>query len=255
MKRIALTLIAVAGLALAACSDGTSDSLSNGRSGQAPATPTAPPATRTPRSITRTTPVARLPEPTSSRRSPARSSWSARPRSRRACTRAARSRSRRSATSSRAAASPAAERVRQARSSGQAIFTQGATAAAFGGANYNGRVPEAPFASTSAMAKMFDIFTMASYDAVSAELDRSGLPGREGPRRRRQVHPGRSHLPHGQDGACRASRDRERRHRQEPHRRRQDRHCCAALRRAHLPVRSPSHGRPAIERAPWPGTP
>ena len=30
MKRIALTLIAVAGLALAACSDGTSDTLSNG---------------------------------------------------------------------------------------------------------------------------------------------------------------------------------------------------------------------------------
>lgn len=52
--------------------------------------------------------------------------------------------------------------------SGQQIYTATATAAAFGAANYNGRVPEAPFASTSAMAKMFDIFTMASYDAVDA---------------------------------------------------------------------------------------
>ena len=33
MNRIALTLITVAGLALAACSDGTSDQLSNGQSG------------------------------------------------------------------------------------------------------------------------------------------------------------------------------------------------------------------------------
>jgi hypothetical protein len=51
--------------------------------------------------------------------------------------------------------------------SGQAIFNQAGTVPALGGANYNGRVPEAPFASTSAMAKMFDIFAMASYDAVS----------------------------------------------------------------------------------------
>ncbi len=42
------------------------------------------------------------------------------------------------------------------------------TASALGGANYNGRVPEAPFGSASAMSKLFDIFTMASYDAVGA---------------------------------------------------------------------------------------
>lgn len=59
---------------------------------------------------------------------------------------------------------------------GQAIFQQGATAAALGGANYNGRVPEAPFASTSAMAKMFDIFTMASYDAVAANWTAPACP-------------------------------------------------------------------------------
>ncbi|MBS2014657.1 MAG: hypothetical protein JST00_17345 [Deltaproteobacteria bacterium] len=52
--------------------------------------------------------------------------------------------------------------------SGQQIYAAGPTRAAFGGANYNGRVPEAPFASTSALSKMFDIFAMASYDAVAA---------------------------------------------------------------------------------------
>lgn len=61
--------------------------------------------------------------------------------------------------------------------SGQAIYSQGGTNAAFGGANYNGRVPEAPFASTSAMAKMFDIFTMSSYDAVNANWTAPACPG------------------------------------------------------------------------------
>jgi hypothetical protein len=43
-----------------------------------------------------------------------------------------------------------------------------ASSAALGAANYSGRVPEAPFASTSNMSKMFDVFAMASYDVVSA---------------------------------------------------------------------------------------
>lgn len=51
------------------------------------------------------------------------------------------------------------------------------TAAALGAPNYNGRVGEAPFASTSAMAKMFDIFTMASYDAVGANWTAAACPG------------------------------------------------------------------------------
>jgi hypothetical protein len=50
--------------------------------------------------------------------------------------------------------------------SGQQLYTGAGTT--FGTANYPGRVPEAPFASTSAMSKMFDIFTMASYDAIAA---------------------------------------------------------------------------------------
>ena len=61
--------------------------------------------------------------------------------------------------------------------SGQQIFSAGDTAAALGGANYNGRVPEAPFASTAAVAKMFDIFAMASYDAVDADWEAPACPG------------------------------------------------------------------------------
>lgn len=61
--------------------------------------------------------------------------------------------------------------------SGQQIFNAGATAAALGAANYNGRVPEAPFASTSTMSKMYDIFVMSSYDAVSDNFNAPACPG------------------------------------------------------------------------------
>lgn len=61
--------------------------------------------------------------------------------------------------------------------SGQQIFSARDTAAALGAANYNGRVPEAPFASTAAVAKMFDIYTMASYDAVEADWTAPACPG------------------------------------------------------------------------------
>jgi len=61
--------------------------------------------------------------------------------------------------------------------SGQAIYMQNGTVPALGGANYNGRVPEAPFASTSAAAKMFDIFTMASYDPIAATWAAPACPG------------------------------------------------------------------------------
>jgi hypothetical protein len=61
--------------------------------------------------------------------------------------------------------------------SGQALYNAAAAPAALGVANYNGRVPEAPFASTSAMAKTFDILTMASYDAVTANYNAPACPG------------------------------------------------------------------------------
>jgi hypothetical protein len=62
-------------------------------------------------------------------------------------------------------------------SSGQQIFNQGDTAAALGGPNYNSRVPEAPFASTAAVSKMFDIYTMAAYDVVEADWEAPACPG------------------------------------------------------------------------------
>ena len=47
---------------------------------------------------------------------------------------------------------------------GNAIYMNKASGPALGAANYDGRVAEAPFSSTSAMSKMFDIFAMGSYD-------------------------------------------------------------------------------------------
>jgi hypothetical protein len=61
--------------------------------------------------------------------------------------------------------------------SGIAIYNQPATKAALGEANYAGRIPEATIASTSAMSKMFDIYTMASYDAVTANYTAPACPG------------------------------------------------------------------------------
>lgn len=61
--------------------------------------------------------------------------------------------------------------------SGQQLYNAGAAPGALGVANYNGRVPEAPFSSTSAMSKMYDIFTMSSYDAVAANFTAPACPG------------------------------------------------------------------------------
>ena len=61
--------------------------------------------------------------------------------------------------------------------SGRAIFAQAGTPIALGAANYNGRAPEAPFSSTSTTSKEFDIFTMASYDAVAAAWTAPACPG------------------------------------------------------------------------------
>jgi hypothetical protein len=61
--------------------------------------------------------------------------------------------------------------------SGQQIFARNGTAAALGAANYNGRVPEAPFASTAAVSKMFDIYSMAAYDAVNSNWSAPACPG------------------------------------------------------------------------------
>jgi hypothetical protein len=61
--------------------------------------------------------------------------------------------------------------------SGKQIFDSGDTAAALGAANYGGRQGEAPFASTSAISKMFDIYTMSSYGAVASDWSAPACPG------------------------------------------------------------------------------
>jgi len=48
--------------------------------------------------------------------------------------------------------------------------------AALGVPNYAGRVPEAPFASTSALSKEYDIFTMSSYDAADPKWTATDCP-------------------------------------------------------------------------------
>ncbi len=65
----------------------------------------------------------------------------------------------------------------QGAQSGRQIFDARDTPAALGAANYDGRVPEAPFSSTSAISKMFDIFTMAAYDAVAENWEAPACPG------------------------------------------------------------------------------
>lgn len=177
MNRIALTLISVTALALAACSDGTSDSLSNGSNSLGGGDPNgtaggedttfdhsndpggaAPGADFQPAEPAQVRLVG-SPEVTSRLHSCGKITV----------------KSLGDILTSRGLTGGGTRP--QGAPSGQAIFQQGGTAAAFGGANYNGRVPEAPFASTSAMAKMFDIFTMASYDAVSANWTAPACPG------------------------------------------------------------------------------
>lgn len=175
MNRIALTLIGAAAIALGACTDGTSDSLSDGRTGGGDGTGTAgseettfdhsndpggaapgadfqPPEPPQVKVVGSPEITARL----------------------HACGKITVN----SLGTILASRGLTGGGTRPAGAqSGQAIFAQGATAPALGAANYNGRVPEAPFASTSAMAKMFDIYTMSSYDAVAPAWTAPACPG------------------------------------------------------------------------------
>jgi len=168
MKRIALTLIVGAALAIAGCSDGTSDSLSDGRGNTVGGDPNGTaggedttfdhandPGAAAPGADTNPSPeppvvkVVGSPEVTS--RLHGCGKLSVTPIG--------------SILTSRGLTGGGTRPAGAL--SGQAIYMQGTTAAALGAANYNGRVPEAPFASTSSMAKVFDIFTMASYDPIA----------------------------------------------------------------------------------------
>ena len=176
MKRIALALIGVAALALGACTNGTSDTLSDGRVNNGDGTGTAggedttfdhsndPGAAASGADTNPPTEPAQIkivgsPEVTSRLHGCGKLSVAALG----------------SILASRGLTGGGTRPAGQA--SGQAIYMQNGTIAAFGGANYNGRVPEAPFASTSAMAKMFDIFAMASYDPVAAMWAAPACPG------------------------------------------------------------------------------
>jgi hypothetical protein len=176
MKHIALTLIAVAGLAIAGCSDGTSDSLSNGGGGAA-GDPNGTAGNENTTFDHSNDPGGAAPGADFQPAEPGQVKLIGSPEitSRlHACGKI----SLKSLGDILASRGLTGGGTRPAGAlSGQAIFSQGATPAAFGGANYNGRVPEAPFASTSAMAKMFDIFTMASYDAVTANWTAPACPG------------------------------------------------------------------------------
>lgn len=178
MNRIALTLITVAGLALAACSDGTSDTLSDGRTNQGGGDPNGTaggegttfdhsndPGGAAPSSAGEQPPepaqVKLIGSPEVTARLHACGKLSVA--------------SLGDLLTSRGLTGGGTRPAGAI--SGQAIYMQGSTPPAIGAANYNGRVPEAPFASTSAMAKMFDIYTMSSYDAVAATWTAPACPG------------------------------------------------------------------------------
>lgn len=177
MKRIALTLISVAGLALAACSDGTSDSLSNGGGGGAAGDPNGTAGNENTTFNHSNDPGGAAPGADFQPAEPGQVKLIGSPEisSRLHSCGKLTIKSLGDILTSRGLTGGGTRPAGAL--SGQAIFAQGATAAAFGGANYNGRVPEAPFASTSAMAKMFDIFTMASYDAITANWNAPACPG------------------------------------------------------------------------------
>jgi len=59
----------------------------------------------------------------------------------------------------------------------QNLVTNAANSAALGAANYGGRIPEAAFASTSALGKAFDIYATASTDIVNANWAPTACPG------------------------------------------------------------------------------
>ena len=176
MKHIALTLIAVAGLAIAGCSDGTSDSLSNGGAGGS-GDPNGTAGNENTTFDHSNDPGGAAPGADFQPAEPGQVRLIGSPEisSRLHSCGKLTIKSLGDILTSRGLTGGGTRPAGAL--SGQAIFAQGATAAAFGGANYNGRVPEASFASTSAMAKMFDIFTMSSYDTVAPAWTAPACPG------------------------------------------------------------------------------
>lgn len=174
MKRIALTLIGALALVVSAC-DGTQDSLTDGRRSD-PRDPSAtagdenstydhsndpgaqaPGAENMPPTDAAQVRVVGSPEVTSRLHSCGKLTYASL-----------------NALLQSRGITGAAPRPNGAQSAPQVLTASGP---ALGIANYNGRVPEAPFASTSAMSKMFDIFTLAAYDVAAANWTAPACPG------------------------------------------------------------------------------
>ena len=171
MKRVALILIGIATFALGACSSESSDSLSDGRTG-APTQPAGGSGTAFDHAGSTSTPGTDSP-PTNG--GPARVVGSPEITSRlHACGKMSVA-SLGNILTSRGLTGGGARPPNTA--SGQDLYMDQATPATLGGANYVGRTSEAPLASTSAMSKMFDIFTMASYDGVASGWTAPACPG------------------------------------------------------------------------------
>lgn len=175
MKRFTLILISVAALGLAACDDGTSDQLGNG-GGRNARNPRDPNATQGGEDSTfnhSNDPGGAAPGADFQPPEPAQMKLVGSPEVT----------SRLHACGKLSNASIAEMIASRALNGGNPQGTQGAQAIfnasgpALGAANYPGRVPEAPFASTSAMAKMFDIYTMSSYAVVGANWNAPACPG------------------------------------------------------------------------------
>jgi hypothetical protein len=67
--------------------------------------------------------------------------------------------------------------TRGASANSQGLVTNAANASALGAPNYAGRIPEAAFASTSALGKAFDIYVTASADMVNPTWAPTACPG------------------------------------------------------------------------------
>lgn len=68
-------------------------------------------------------------------------------------------------------------KTRGASTQNQALTTNTTNAAALGAPNYNGRIPEAAFSSTSALGKAFDIYMITSADIVKPDWAPTACPG------------------------------------------------------------------------------
>jgi hypothetical protein len=173
MKRIALTLIAALGLALSAC-DGTSDTLTNGRTGGV-GDPNGTAGSEDSTFDHSNDPGAAAPGADPNAPEPAQVRLVGSP----AVTSRMHSCGKLTYASIGELLTSRGMTGKAQRPSGsqsaQQIYNK--SSSQLGAANYNGRVPESPFASTSNMSKEFDIFAMGAYDVADPGWAAPACPG------------------------------------------------------------------------------